>query len=194
MTCFAMLEGMANPIPTEAAFPAGSGIPAQDSSVDADHLAMDIYKTSAGVSRVDGSIGLDEVLKHFNLPAGTSQGAHAAARHGEVLAKGVPKCHDRVSNLELVGISKGRGGQAGSVDLDDGHIRLRICSHHFALKGPFVGERHRNFRWPWRSHGCSSQCTRQAKQSRRCRARARAARGEPAESCSRRTAGKTDRS
>ena len=107
-----MFEGMANPIPTKAAFPAGSGIPAQDGGVNAHHLAMDIHQSPAGVPRVDRGIGLDEVLKLFDLPAGTAQGAHAAARHGEVLPKGIPKCHDRVSNLELVGIAEGRGGQA----------------------------------------------------------------------------------
>ena len=37
-------------------------------------------------------------------------------------------------------------GRPASVDLDDGDIRLGICSHHFALKRPFVGERHFNFR------------------------------------------------
>ena len=59
---------------------------AGDSRVEADHLAAEVHQWPAAVARIDGGVGLDEVLEldvpfaQFEIAA--ALGRHDAERHG----------------------------------------------------------------------------------------------------------------
>ncbi len=87
---------------------AGSGKPdalagGHDGGVDADHLSLKIEQGAAAVARVDGGVGLEEVVIGTGAD-NPALGADNPLGDGMTQAKGVAHGHDPVSYLDGVGI------------------------------------------------------------------------------------------
>src|SRR5215213_4579356 len=93
----------------------GAGL---DGVVDADDAAPTVGEHPAGVARVDGGVGLDD-LAAVEVAVG---GADDAGGHGLVEAEGAADGHGELADLEGLAHGEGRGGQAGAVNLDHGHV------------------------------------------------------------------------
>ena len=96
-----------------------------DRRIDADQLAAVVHQRSAGISRIDGSVGLDEVLVVFNSQVRAAGGAHDA--HGDRLAhaEGVAHSQSIIAHLDFRGVAHGDAGQAVRVDLYDRDVAFR---------------------------------------------------------------------
>ena len=100
-----------------------------DRSVDTDHLTPHVEQGAAGVTWVDGSIGLNEII----VRAGTddaSLGAHDPGGHGVAQAKRVPDGNDPVTDVQVIGVTHGRDGERlCGVDLQHRQVCFGISSH-----------------------------------------------------------------
>ena len=77
----------------------------EDRGVDADELPFEVHQRAAGVPRIDGRIGLDEVLVVRDAHIAAPQGADDPHRHGLRQPEGTPDCQDDVADLQLVVIA-----------------------------------------------------------------------------------------
>src|SRR5437867_3573997 len=100
--------------------------PGEDRSVDADELPFEVHQRAAGVPRVDGRIGLDEVLIVRDAHIAAPQGADDAHRDGLRKPEGAADRQDDVAHLELVVVAPLEVRQVRGFDLDDRQIGLRI--------------------------------------------------------------------
>lgn len=113
----------------------------QDRRVDADELALQIDQGTAGVARVNGRIGLYEILVTFYAETAAPQGADDSRGDGLVEAERIADRHHEVTNTELVRVARGDLRQVVGVDPDNGHVRVRVGPHQFRLELPAVVER-----------------------------------------------------
>ena len=79
---------------------------ARDGAVDADHLAPLVDQRPAAVARVDGRVGLDEVLVVREAHVGPPCGTDDARGHGVVEAEGVADGQDFLSHHQVVGVTQ----------------------------------------------------------------------------------------
>src|SRR3989442_395320 len=123
---------------------------ARDRRVDADHLAMHVHERSPRVARVDGRVGLDEVLngvaRLLQAAQQPSLGAHdpRGDREGEVLPERIPDREHPLPDADGIGVPELRGGQAVRVDLDDGDVGAGVGSHDARRELPLVEELYRD--------------------------------------------------
>ena len=116
-----------------------------DRRVDADHLALHVEERSPAVSRVDGGVGLDEIVirpraDHAALCADDPGG------DGLLQAEGVPDGQNPVSHPELLRVARFRDRQAVvRFDLDQGDVGLGVLADDFCLVFLAVGELHQDF-------------------------------------------------
>ena len=115
----------------------------EDGGIDADQAAAGVDEGAAGVARVDGGVGLDEVL----VTADLIEDADAAAgggddAHGDGLAdaEGITDGKDHIADAELPAVGEGGGGEVFSLDLDDGDIGLGIRADDLGGKFALVVE------------------------------------------------------
>ena len=117
----------------------------EDGGVDADEPAAGVDERAAGVARVDGGVGLDEILVAGDLvedadaPAGGGDDAHG---DGLADAERVADGEDHVAHAELVAVGQGDGGQVLGLDLDDGDVGLRIGADDLGGELAVVVEQH----------------------------------------------------
>ena len=100
---------------------------AENGGVDADEPAFSINQRATGIARVDGGVGLDEILVLVEArQTASAQGADNP--HGDRLAnaEGIPDGQNHIANLQQVAVGKRDGRQAGGFDFQDGHIGRRI--------------------------------------------------------------------
>src|SRR5206468_470635 len=99
-----------------------AAVAAQDCGVDTDQASIDVDERATRITRVDGSIRLDEVLIAFDV----GEDANAAALRADDAAcnrfadtERIPDRKDTVADLDLRGVGKRDGGQVVRVDLYD---------------------------------------------------------------------------
>jgi hypothetical protein len=112
---------------------------AVDLRIDADHLALQVEQWPAGVARVDRHVGLDEGNEVF-LGQRTPLGAHDAGSDGVLEAEGRTDGEHPVTHPQLARVAQADLGQAGRLDLEQGHIRARIGAHQAGTKLPLVAQ------------------------------------------------------
>ncbi len=121
-----------------------------DGGVDADDLAGAVDQRPARVARVDGGIGLDQVVELLcarlrgvpghDLPAQARDyaGGHRVLELTQRVADG----DGQLPLLEVGAGAQGDGRQAAGVNLDDGQVGQRIDAVDLARQLPAVGQDH----------------------------------------------------
>ena len=78
----------------------------RDHGVDPDHFAADVEQRTAAVARIDGGVGLQEILVHVHVQAGASLGADDAMRDGAGQPeRGADRQH-AIADLHRVGVAE----------------------------------------------------------------------------------------
>src|SRR5207245_8151633 len=96
--------------------------------VDADDLAVGIEEGSTAVTRVDGRVGLDEVVQAAgaDVDRAAEAGDDAGGNAVRVLAEGVADGDRELADLQVARITEGCGRQSRGLDLDDREVRERV--------------------------------------------------------------------
>jgi len=133
--------------------------PATDGAVHADHLAVHIHQWPTRVARIDGRVGLQEILVHVHIQAAVLR-RDDPVRHGARHAERGPHSQHAVTNLHLVAVAQRHEWirALGRVQPHDGQVGLRVgldipgdhlaavLQHHQHLAGPLhhmgVGQHH----------------------------------------------------
>jgi len=114
----------------------------EDRGVDADQLPQRIDEGAAGVARVDGRIGLDEVLEGADAQARAPGGADDAHGHRLPHPEGVADGQHHVTGAQLVGVAQGDHRQILQLDAQHRQVRLRVGTHHLGARHPAVAQPH----------------------------------------------------
>src|SRR5262249_7116640 len=101
---------------------------ANEGGIDADELAAEINKRSPRISRIDGCIGLNEILVFLNSYIRAVESADDSRCHRLADPIRVADGEDEVANLQLVRIADRQRGQIFRLDPDDRNIRTGIRS------------------------------------------------------------------
>ena len=117
------------------------GAVSEDGGIDAHQFTAIVDQGAAGVAGVDGRVGLDEVFVGFDAQVGAPGGADNSHGHGFADAEGIADRQSVVADLDLGRVADHDGRQTGSVDLEDGNIRLGIATDDAGFELAFVGER-----------------------------------------------------
>ena len=89
---------------TDSDVPAGA---THDRGVDADQFAAQVDQGAAGISGVNGGIGLDEILVAVVVEyAAAAECADDPGSDGLTQAEGVADRHDEISDPELLGVAE----------------------------------------------------------------------------------------
>src|ERR1700730_18996773 len=86
---------------TDSRISAGAAV---DRGVDADYLALGVEQRAAGISRIDGSIGLDEIV--VVAAEHTALGTDDAGRSRQREAERISDRDHPISNIHAVGVAK----------------------------------------------------------------------------------------
>src|SRR6185369_505187 len=111
-----------------------------DGGIDADHLPVDVQKRPPGVARIDGSVGLDEVLVGFNAHVGAAGGRYDADSHGTVQTKGIADGNSPLPDFKLVRITENRYRKIGRIDLDNGDVGFLVRADNLGVIHLVIGE------------------------------------------------------
>jgi hypothetical protein len=105
----------------------------KDGRIDPHALALHVDQGATRVAGIDGRIGLDEILipARFDIEVAAAGGAHDSHRHRLADAERIPDRQHDVPNLQLRGIRQRQRRQTGGIDLQQGHVGLRVRAHHF---------------------------------------------------------------
>ena len=104
-------------------------------TIDPDDLSISGDECPAGVARIDGCIGLDELETLIDIIEAPVQCADDADRHSSLKFKAqwIPNRDRRFSDLQAIRVSQRSYGEiVTAFDLDDSKIGRRIRPHHFA--------------------------------------------------------------
>src|SRR5215510_6565741 len=119
-----------------------------DRRVDADHLAARVYERPAGVPRVQGRVGLNDVVDQAARPRTqrAPQRADHAPGHRVLEAVWVPDGDSELADANLIRIAECDGNQVRRVDPDYGQIGFGIVADQLRLASPTVEQRHLDLR------------------------------------------------
>jgi len=123
---------------TNALVAAGAAV---DGGVDADEPALHVHQRAAGIARVDGRIGLDEVLVFFDAEVAPARGADNAGGDGLAHAEGIADGQHKVAHLDFIAVGHWHKRQVLRLHFDDGDIRLRVPPDYFGRQLPAVLQR-----------------------------------------------------
>jgi hypothetical protein len=93
-------------------------------------LALNVHQRTARVPRIDGRVGLDEVLNVFNAAFRPVQATDASAGYREIEPEGISEGHYDITHMQAGGVAQRGGGQILTLDLYHRHVRLRVSPHH----------------------------------------------------------------
>ena len=112
----------------------------EDRAVDPDQVAGGVDERAARVARIDGSIGLDEIVV---WPAADNPplGADNSRGNGLPQAEGISDSHDPFTHFEGIAVTEGRHGEVVfRFDLEQRKVQLFISSLRHGLELPRVGK------------------------------------------------------
>src|SRR4029077_17999701 len=113
---------------------------ANKSGANADEVALKIDEGPTRTARVDGSIGLDEVLVLLDSNIVPVQTSDDARGHRLAHAGGKADGKHKIANLKLPGIGERNGRQVFRLHLDDGDVEVGIGADVFCLQLAAIGE------------------------------------------------------
>ena len=110
--------------------------PGENSSIDSDHLSSAVQERPPAVPRINGGIGLDEILV-WPGPDMSVLGADNANCYSVIKAKGVSHGNDPVAYFKFVGIAHGeRAELLICFYTDKGQIGFGITAYDFCTEAP----------------------------------------------------------
>ena len=112
---------------------AGARFRAADGGVDTDHLPVEVDQRTAAVARIDGGIGLDEILVIGQSHLGALFRADNALGHGLFQSTGISDGDHGFPHFDRVRIAQFGQGQVLGVDLQHRQVRRRIGADQFCL-------------------------------------------------------------
>ena len=116
------LRGIGRNIEADADRTAGRRI---DRGIDADHIAVDVERRSAGIALVDGRIDLDVIVIRSGADI-TAAGRNDARRYGAAETERIADGNHPVADLRLLAGEIDEGEVLLALDLDHREIGLRI--------------------------------------------------------------------
>src|SRR3984893_13173236 len=157
MTCSAIFEGTANPIPDRAARRR------VNCGINADHLPVKIEGRSAGVAAVDRSVDLQEIvvkaLVDVTPECGDDPGGHRAAEPERIAHRDYP-----IPDLGVIAVFPCHVGKLlVGIDLEKGDVGLLVAADHFGSVAAVILKEDRHLVGGWRRHGCWLQCSRRGR-------------------------------
>ena len=99
-----------------------------DGGVDAQQLAACIHQRAARVARVDGRVGLDEVLEGVDAQLRAAQRRDDAHRHCLAHAERVADGQHHVADRDVVTVRELDGGQVLPIHLQDRQVGVRVAA------------------------------------------------------------------
>jgi len=109
-----------------------------DGGVDADDLAVEVDQRTTGVPRIDGGVGLDEVVKGSGADD-PALGADDTERDGVFQAEGIADGQNPGPDLEIRGVAEFEIGQIGlAVDFQQRQVGFLVAADDFGLDRLFV--------------------------------------------------------
>src|SRR5262249_39092165 len=95
-----------------------------------------VHQGAAGVTGIDGGIGLDEHLGVRFRHLGTAEGGDDAAGHGLANAEGIADRQYQIADFGAVGVLKFEEGEAtlAALDLEHGQVRLLVLKHDLGVE------------------------------------------------------------
>ncbi len=120
---------------------------AEDAGVDADHFAARVHQRTAGISRIDRRVGLNEVFVIGKAKLRPTGGADDAGgdRLTELRRKRAADRQHPLADLQLRRIAPWQRLQAGEVHLDQRDIGGRVDANDPSAHLTLVRERRRHF-------------------------------------------------
>ena len=113
-----------------------------DGRIDAHQFAAGVDQGAAGVARVDGRIGLDEIFECRQAQLSAARGADDAVGDGLRQPQGIADRQHDIPDLQLVGMPEGHDRQVIEVHFQQRQIRVRIPAHHLGHGHTAVGQLH----------------------------------------------------
>ena len=114
--------------------PLASATSRQNRSIDSDQLSLGIDQGAAGVSRINGRIGLDEVLIVLDAQMRAAFGADDSHGHRLADAERISNGKHKVAHLHFGGISQRNGWKIVRVNFEYGDIGLGVCTDDVRLE------------------------------------------------------------
>ena len=118
----------------------------EDRRVDAHEPAFHVDERAAGVARIDGRVGLDEIFIHAAIGHAVLR-ADDAFGHGLADAERIADGQHHVADADFLAVGEGHGGQVICLDLHDGYICFWVGADNLAGEFAPVGRAPRGFRW-----------------------------------------------
>ena len=108
--------------------------------IDAQQIAIGVHQRTARIARIDGGVGLDEILERVDAELIASQRADDAPGDGLSDAKRVADGQHLVPHLQCVGVAQHNDRQAVQVDLQNCQVSVRIGPDHRGRRAAAVVE------------------------------------------------------
>src|SRR6188768_3698756 len=86
-----------------------------DRGVDPNQFPLKVDQSAAGITRVDRSIGLYEVLITLLTQPRSAKGANQTRRDGLAETKRVTDCNDKITDVQAIAVTEGNGLQFGRI-------------------------------------------------------------------------------
>ena len=102
--------------------------------IDPDHLAPNVKQRPAGISGIDGGVGLNEVLIVGNTHVASTLGAHDTDGNRGIESERIANRDNPFSDAHGRRVTHGQRGQVITVNLDDGDLRFFIRPDTFCLE------------------------------------------------------------
>ena len=108
----------------------------QDRGVDTDEFTPQVDQGTAGVTRINGGIGLDKIFKAFNPETATPDRTYNTGGHGLAETERIANGDGKVAHLHRTRVGKRNGGQVVGGNLNDGdQTWIADLSGDFFLEG-----------------------------------------------------------
>jgi hypothetical protein len=111
-----------------------------NSRIDPHQFSVECHQGSAGVSRIDGGIGLNEIFEVSDTDIGTTDRTDNAERHTATQPQWVSDREHKFAHAERARIPPCHRWQIGRLNFHHGHVGLRIGGHHSSFILPTIGE------------------------------------------------------
>ena len=115
----------------------------QDGGVDADQPAVNVHQRTAGISRIDGRVGLDEILVILDTHVAAVLCADDAFGNCLAYAKGIAHGQHDIADLHIAAVGQRDDGQTVRVNFHDRDVGLGIAPDDFG--GELAPIRQRDF-------------------------------------------------
>ena len=126
----------------DADIAAGAG---QDGRGEADQFAAQVDQRAAGVARIDGGVGLDEILEAVLVEIAAAQAADDAGGHRIAQPERIADGDHKVADFELRGVAQGDLRELDRAHFEHGDVRGLIDPDDFGLQVATIGQRHGDF-------------------------------------------------